>query len=218
MKNKWALLSTLIFCICIFCDVNGQTPTSSVTVIRGYVVMQFDKQDVLNHFTTKSQKSIPIDSYKQTFFLPFGKATLDINTDSLNILHHDNIVFLPSKETNELITEFCKDKAYLIKNDFPTYKGDATYFEVKGKSNEKYLYKYYFIECKAIRATIPNTSKNAFKLNILYNKSTANLECNFVFDTVVLQPIDAVNSKNIRPFDVTQKIAPHEAGHILPKN
>jgi hypothetical protein len=218
MKNKRALLSTLIFCICIFCKVSGQTNNSSIVVIRGYVVMQFNKQEVLMRFATKNQNTIPIDSYKQTFFLPFGKNTLDANADSLNILHRDNIVFLPSKETNELINEFCKDNSYLVETNFPTYKEDSTYFEVKGKSHENYLYKYYFIECKAVKMTIPNNSKNAFKLNILYNKTTANLDCNFVFNTMVLQPIKTINSKTIQLFDANKTIAPHEAGHILPKN
>lgn len=212
--NGKLLFPILIFFLCTFCRVSGQANTS-VVVLRGYVVRQWNRQEVMSR-PLKNSNTIPVDSYLKTFFLPFGTSSLDVAIDSMNVLHRDHIVFLPSKETNELIAEFCKDKTGLVTSTFLAYKNDAAYFKVEGKANEPYLYQYYYIECRAIKTTIPNTSHNAFDLNIIYNNVTANLTCYFIVDTMILQPVDAINSKRIQLFDPNKNIAPHESGHILP--
>ncbi len=212
MNSKRVFVPILIFLVCTFCKVNGQSNTSSVVVVRGYVVRQLSRQEVMNRLS-KNSNSVPVDSEQKTYFLSFGPSSLDAATDSLNVLHREHIVFLPSKETNELIGEFCKDKTDLVTHDFPGYKNDAVYFEIKGKA--PYLYQYYYIECKAIKTAIPNNSHNAFELNIIYSNAVTDLTCYFIFDTVILQPVDNINSQNIQPFDLNKKIAPHESGHQL---
>ena len=214
MKIKCAFLPIVIFCVCIFSKIDAQTTTSSIVILRGYVVKQYSKKEIVNSLTSSNKNFIPFDFYERTFFIPLRDSSLEVMTDSLNFLHRNFIVFLPSKETNNLINEFCRDKGNLTENKFPSYKLDSNYFEVKGKANDRFLFQYFYIECKAIKVSVPNNSKNAFLLNTLYDKSIAknypNLDCIFAFDTIILEPIQSINSKKIQPFEINQKISPHE--------
>lgn len=195
------------------CKAYGQNDTSSTVTLRGYVVRQFKKQEVANLATNKQNGIIPIDSYLRAFFLPFGMSPLDIATDSLNILNRNRIVFLPSAETNELITTYCKGRTGLITKKSIKYDAATPYYQINTKKNEPYLYQYYFMDCRAIKAVIPNTARTCFDLNIPYNKSSQPLTCYFIYEVAVLQPIATINNSNMTVFDLNN-YPPHEAGHL----
>lgn len=204
----------MIFCVEIAYNVNAQNSNpSSITLLRGYVVRQYKKQDVIS----KSNSTvIQIDSYLNSYFMPFGEQGIDVLTDSLNVLHRDFIVFLPSKQTDDLIMEFCKDKSKLVTTGKRgvSYTSDSSYFEVKGKPDNDYLLKYYYTECRALKVTIDNNSYNAFRLNIPFNhKSVSKLTCYFIFDTTILQPIDTINSHKLHPFTIGSSKEKHEIKH-----
>lgn len=214
MKFIKHIAASSLMILCIMCKAYGQSDTSSTVTLRGYVVRQSKKQEVANLATNNQNGIIPIDSYLRAFFLPFGTSPLDIATDSLNILNRNRIVFLPSAETNELITTYCKDKTALINKKSITYDAAAPYYQINRKKDAPYLYQYYFMDCQAIKTVISNTVRNCLDLNIPYNKSSQPLTCYFIYDVVVLQPIFTITNSNITLFNSDANYPPHEAGHL----
>ncbi|MGN6637968.1 MAG: hypothetical protein ACTHJ8_03595, partial [Mucilaginibacter sp.] len=151
--------------LCIAFDAYAQHDTSSTVVLRGYVVRKLEKQEVIDRAINKKNGIVPIDSHLRDFFMPFGSATFDIATDSLNILNRNRIVFLPSAETNDLIATYCKDKKVQINASPIKYDPAAPYYEIQRKKDEPHLYQFYFTKCKAVKATIPNNLENCHELN-----------------------------------------------------
>lgn len=197
-----------IFLVLSSCDLFAQSNGSSIQILHGYVVREFKKKEITDNFLGNQRTNIPVDLYLRDYFLPFGASTISNIVDSANFLKRNQVFFLPSEETKNWISKFSRNKDVLINNI--NYGNIAPYYEVDGKNKSEFLYQFYFVECRAIKTTIPNTSKNSFDLNIVYDKHTPSLICYFIFDIIVSQPILSINSAYIRNFNVS----PHESGHM----
>jgi hypothetical protein len=170
--------------------------------LRGYVIIQLKKKEVTEKRSNEKNHKYPIDYFFRPFFLPFMGADFDKEIDSINIFNPNYIVFLPSQLRKGLIDRFCANDTDLFKKNFSLK--DAMLpplFEISGETDRSNLYKYYFIECKAVRLELENTYDNTFYLNIPYRKQYKVLDCYFVYDTVILQAISMINSKKIKRFE-----------------
>lgn len=190
---------------------DGQNILSNDSVtIRGYVVTELNKQEVIDKKTDKDKGIFRIDSHFRVYFLPFNDGGLDVAVDSLYRVHPNFEVFLPSNELPEMIDIFCNKHLSLFKNFYAGFslknQRSDDYFEIKLSSYEKYIFKFYYIECKALRVSIPNNFDNAIDLNIKYNKFIKVLNCYFVYSTIVIQPIEAINSNKIKNYDLDKDV------------
>ncbi|MBS1526302.1 MAG: hypothetical protein JST19_11675, partial [Bacteroidetes bacterium] len=208
----------ILICLFIFFNKADAQNNCSNVFIHGYFIEKFKKQEIIKKFS-KDNHEMPIDYYYKQYFEVFDGAAIESIIDSTNKFNYNFIVFLPSQDTNDLIKEYCKDQSNSIIQNKPfVTKSEANFFEDQEESNSRYLFKFYYAEYKALKIVIPNSPDNALELNIPYNKSIANLNCYFVFDTIVLQPIQKINSSKVIPFDVNKGNLPHEAGHSLPNH
>ncbi len=181
----------------------GQPKAPIDTVIlRGYVIVQLKKQEIIDKKDNQKNNRYPIDYFFKTFFLPFNDLDLENNIDSIIRFRPNYAVFLPPAERKEMIDRFCKNEFNLFKNNFSLKNAILPpLFEIKTMRYKEDLFKCYFIECKAIKILMPNNYDNTFYLNVPYNKQYKNLECYFVYDTIILQPIESVSSNIIRQFN-----------------
>jgi len=209
MKKFNPFFTTIFVFMFTVLKTGGQVNNSSIVIVRGYLVKQYNKQDILNSLKSDNKDTVAIDQFQKTYFLDLGKESLDILMDSKNDLHRDNIVFLPSKETDNLIDTFYKGNKTISPSLSIKIPQNTTYFVIKDKSQEKFLYQFYYIEGKAIKTPVQNTSRNSFELNIPYKKTDNNLICYFLFDLVVSQPIEVINSVKIKPFIINKKVLLH---------
>ncbi len=181
----------------------SQTKASIDTVIlRGYVLVQLKKQEIIDKKDNQKNHHYPIDYFFKTFFLPFNDLGLENNIDSMTRFRPYYAVFLPPAERKEMIDRFCKNEFDLFKNNFSLKNAMLPpLFEIKTERYKGDLFKCYFFECKAIKILMPNNYDNTFYLNVPYNKLYKTLNCYFVYDTIILQPIESVNSNIIRQFN-----------------
>jgi hypothetical protein len=213
-KYKVLFFIVAFFLFVHYSYAQNNSPCDSV-VIRGYVVAQFKKQEMIDKQTNEINGFFPIDNFFRIHFLPFNGLSLENNIDSINKFRPEFKVFLPTSETKELINEFCRNQSYLFKNNFSLKEDSNTaFFEINENTYNTDLFKFYYIECKAIKVSVLNNYDNTFLLNIPYNKLLKSINCYFVYNTIILQQIEHIDSNKIKRFDIAKKInGPHEIGH-----
>lgn len=178
----------------LFVPVKAQTKIDTCldVTLKGYVITQYKRSDIEE---IRNASNRIIDIYHRAYFVPIENNTVDqIVIDSINVFNPNEVYFLPSKETGRLLTKYCNN----YKNELSSSlsKKDLSSFFQIGKKQDEFLYKIHYSECKAIKSQIPNNSTNAFQLNIPFSKKTEFLTCYFIYQDIILEEIEKINSEN----------------------
>jgi hypothetical protein len=191
--KRGVYLTALICCLCSSL-VMAQTIAigGEEVLLKGYLVTWYKASEVFELKNPKSSKSM-IDYEKYANFLPITTDITDVSVvDSIELFNGNHVVSPASDKTSFLIGEYGKRKIaeyFKIPQD-SIFNG--SFFELN--KNKDYLYKVYYIESKAIKVKIPNTSENASVIGIPHNKKYEFLTCYFMYRDILLQEIKDIHS------------------------
>ena len=179
----------------ITCSVFSQSADSLIN-IKGYYVTRFLKDEISFSFNQKINKlngesySTPIDYEKTSFFIPLSINNSLIKNDITTImsfennLNKDSIYYLPTSKQIEKYVE----RVFNLNNDFS--KEICIFSEADKFSpyyintdNDRFLYKFIYIEGFALKKPLLNTEENRFRLHLdIYsvNKESQFIELFFI--------------------------------------
>lgn len=176
MTAKFLILFSFISCLV---SGNRKEVSSSDCIdifVKGYLVQKVKREEMesiqWNKRLKEQEKSYEqaIDYYEEIFFIPSDSLSETRNMSELlkeNInFYNRQVFFLPSEDTKIKIKRFCEKGLTMDKFNDPFDTGQ--YFTIANDQENKYLYKFKYLEVRALHTKIENTFHNQIYFHLRY--------------------------------------------------